>query len=98
MRGFKYIIAITFITLSLSMFSQETKMVKNRRKQLAKQEVEKKKAEEAALEEGKKRHLNIQTKKTKKRMKKQAKKSKALNRKRSGKKKSFFARIFTGKG
>lgn len=97
MKGFKYIVAIVFLTVSLSVFSQETKMVKNRRKALAKQEVEKKKAGDKALEEGKKRHLNIQTKKTKKRMKKQAKKSKALNRQRSGKKKSFFARIFGGK-
>ena len=51
-----------------------------------------------AIEEGKKRHLNIQSKAVKKRMKKQKKKSEALNRKRSGKKKSFFARIFGGKG
>jgi hypothetical protein len=97
MKGFKYIIAIAFLSLSLSIFSQETKMVKNRRKVLAKQEVEKKKAGEKALEEGKERHRNIQSKAVKKRMKKQEKKSKALNRKRSGKKKSFFARIFSGK-
>ena len=97
MKGFKYIIAIAFLSLSLSMFSQETKMVKNRRKVLAKQEQEKQKAGEKALEEGKERHRNIQTKEVKKRMKKQLKKSKALNRKRSGKKKSFFARIFGGK-
>lgn len=80
------------------MFSQETKMVKNRRKQLEKQEVEKQKEGEKAIEDGKERHLNIQTKAVKKRMKKQAKRSKALNRKRGGKKKSFFSRIFTGKG
>lgn len=98
MKGFKYIVVVVLVSVSLSMFSQETKMIKNRRKQLAKQEVEKKKAGEEALEEGKKRHLNIQTKKTKKRMKKKAKKSKALNRQRSGKKKSFFRRIFGGKG
>ncbi len=98
MKGFKYIIAIVLVSLSLSVFSQKSTSVKNRKKILEKQEVEKKKAEEEAIEEGKKRHLNIQTKKTKKRMKKQAKKSKAINRQRSGKKKSFFARIFTGKG
>ena len=50
-----------------------------------------------AVEDGKERHMNIQSKAVKKRMKKQAKRSKALNRQRSGKKKSFFARIFTGK-
>lgn len=82
MKGFKYIIAITFLALSISMFSQETKMVKNRRKQLEKQDVEKKKAGEAALEEGKKRHLNIQTKKTKKRMKKNAKRNKKMHKKK----------------
>jgi len=98
MKGVKYIISIIILSLSLSLFSQETKMVKNRRKQLEKQEVEKKKAGDQALEDGKKRHMNIQTKKTKKRMKKKLKKSKALNKKRTGKKKSFFGRIFTGKG
>ncbi len=72
-------------------------MVKNRKKMLEKQEVEKKKAEEKAMEEGRDRHMNIQTKATKKRMKKMAKKSKAVNRNRGGKKKSFFARIFGGK-
>lgn len=97
MKALKYIITITLLTFSLSMFSQETKMVKNRRKMLIKQEQEKQKAGEKALEEGKERHRNIQTKAVKKRMKKQLKKSKALNRKRSGKKKSFFARIFSGR-
>ncbi len=96
MKGFKYVITFVFLIASLSVFSQDNKMVKNRRKVLAKQEEAKKKAGEEALEEGRKRHLNIQTKKTKKRMKKQAKKSKALNRQRGGKKKSFFARIFGG--
>ena len=97
MKGFKYIIAIVFVSLSLSVFSQETKVIKNRRKQLEKQEQEKQKEGEKAVEDGKERHMNIQTKAVKKRMKKQAKRSKALNRQRSGKKKSFFARIFTGK-
>ncbi|PCI96030.1 MAG: hypothetical protein COB15_11525 [Flavobacteriales bacterium] len=97
MKGFKYIIAIVFVSLSLSVFSQETKVIKNRRKQLEKQEQEKQKAGEKAVEDGKERHMNIQSKAVKKRMKKQAKRSKALNRQRSGKKKSFFARIFTGK-
>ena len=97
MKGFKYVVAIAFLALSLSIFSQETKMVKNRRKVLAKQEVAKKKQGEKAMEEGRERHRNIQTKAVKKRMKKQAKRSKAVNRQRSGKKKSFFARIFGGK-
>lgn len=97
MRRFKYIVSILFIVVSITAFGQETKQVKNRRKMLEKQEIEKKKAEEKAIEEGKKRHMNIQTKKTKKRMKKMSKKSKAVNRQRSGKKKSFFARIFGGK-
>ena len=96
MKGLKYIVAIIFLSLSLAMFSQETKMVKNRRKMLAKQEVEKKKSGEKAMEEGRERHRNIQTKAVKKRMKKQLKKSKALNRNRSGRKKPFFARIFGG--
>lgn len=85
------------ILFALSAYSQETKMVKNRKKILEKQEVEKKKAEEEAMEEGRKRHMNIQSKSTKKRMKKNLKKSEAVNRKRGGQKKSFFARIFGGK-
>ncbi len=97
MKGFKYLVAILFVSLSLSVFSQETKMVKNRRKMLAKQEQEKKKQGEKAMEEGRERHRNIQTKVVRKRMKKQAKRSKAINRQRSGKKRSFFARIFGGK-
>ena len=97
LRVFKYLITVLLISLSISAFSQETKMVKKRKKILEKQEQEKEKAQEKAIKDGKKRHLNIQTKKTKKRMKKQAKKSKALNNRRQGKKKSFFARIFTGK-
>ena len=47
-------------------------MMKNRRKMLAKQEVSKKKAGEKAVEKGKERHLNIQSKAVKKRMKKLA--------------------------
>lgn len=78
MKGFKYVVAIAFLSMSLSMFSQETKMIKNRRKMLAKQEVEKKKAGEQAMEEGRERHRNIQTKEVKKRMKKQLKKIKSL--------------------
>lgn len=57
---------------------------------LAKQEESKEKAAEKSIEEGKERHLNIQTKATRKRMKQTAKKSKKLNRR----KKSIFVRIF----
>lgn len=98
MRRLKYIVSILFIVLSITAFGQETKMVKNRKKQLEKQEKNKEKETEKSIEEGKKRHMNIQTKAVKKRMKKQKKKSTKLNRQRAGKKKSFFARIFGGKG
>ena len=94
MKRLKCFIAVLFVFLSLAVFSQETKMMKNRKKMLAKQEVEKKKAGERAMEEGRERHRNIQTKEVRKRMKKQAKRSAALNRQRSGKKQSFFVRIF----
>ena len=97
MKALKYIFSLVMITVALTAFGQETKMVKNRKKMLEKQEEQKKKAQEEALEEGKKRHMNIQSKSTKKRMKQNMKKSKAVNRKRSGEKKSFFARIFGGK-
>jgi len=88
---------VVLIILSVSVFSQETKMIKNRKKILEKQEQEKEKAQEKAIEGGKKRHLNIQTKETKKRMKKHAKKTEADNNRRQGKKRSFFARIFGAK-
>jgi predicted nucleotide-binding protein (sugar kinase/HSP70/actin superfamily) len=94
MKGLKYVTAFLFLLLSLIVFSQETKMVKNRRKVLAKQEEEKKKASDKAIDEGRERHRNIQTKEVRKRMKKQAKKSEALNRRRGGKKDSFLLRIF----
>lgn len=97
MKGVKYLIIVLSVLLSLVVFSQETKMMKNRRKMLLKQEIEKKKAGEKAMEEGRERHRNIQTKEVRKRMKKQLKRSKAVNRQRSGKKKSFFVRIFRGK-
>jgi cytochrome c biogenesis protein ResB len=97
MKGVKYLVAVLFVSLSLAVFSQETKMMKNRKKMLVKQELEKKKAGEKAMEEGRERHRNIQTKEVRKRMKKQAKRSKAVNRQRSGKKRSFFVKIFGGK-
>jgi hypothetical protein len=97
MKGLKYLVAVLFVSLSLSAFSQEPKMIKNRKKMLVKQAEEKKIAGEKAMEKGRERHRNIQTKVVRKRMKKQAKRSKALNRQRSGKKKSFFLRIFEGK-
>lgn len=96
MRIVKYLLFVGLILLCVSAFSQE-KGTKHRKKMLAKQEVQKEKAKEKAIEEGKERHMNIQTKAVKKRMKQQAKKSKKVNRQRSGKKKSFFGRIFTGK-
>ena len=95
MNIFKNILTVILITVSISVFSQKTRTVKKRRKILEKQEQEKEKAQEKGLENGKKRHLNIQTKKTKKRMKIQARRSKALNKRRQGKKGSFFIRIFS---
>ena len=97
MKRLKYFITVLFVSLSLIVFSQETKMMKNRKKMLAKQEIEKKKAGEKAMEEGRERHRNIQTKEVRKRMKKQAKRSNAVNRQRSGKRQSFFVRIFRGR-
>ena len=97
MRVFKYIVTIALIIVSVSAFSQETKMIKNRKKILEKQEQAKEKAQEQAIENGKKRHLNIQTKETKKRMKKHAKKTEADNNRRQGKKRSFLARIVGAK-
>ena len=97
MKGLKYLVVVLFVSLSLSVFSQETKMMKSRKKMLAKQEIEKKKAGEKAMEEGRERHRNIQTKEVRKRMKKQEKRSKAVNRQRNGKKKPFFVRVYGGK-
>ncbi len=63
MRTFKYILTIALISVSITVFSQETKVVKNRKKILEKQEQEKEKAQEKSIEEGKKRHLNRRPKK-----------------------------------
>ena len=55
MRAFKYILTIALISVSVTVFSQETKVVKNRKKILEKQEQEKEKAQEKSIEEGKER-------------------------------------------
>lgn len=79
MKLYKYFVTIFLIAFSISAFSQ--KSVKKREKVIAKQKEAKKKASEQASDEGRKRHLNIQTRKTKKRMKKNAKRSKGMRRK-----------------
>jgi len=83
MKGFKYSITVVFILISLVAFSQETAIVKSRRKALEKQEVEKRKAQKKSVNEGKERHQNIQTKVVKKRMKKNDKRNKKLHKKRA---------------
>ena len=91
MRNIKYIVFSLLVLTSLNLMSQESKQVRQQRKVLEKQEVEKKKAQEKSIEEGKKRHENIQTKATKKRMKKTAKKTAKT---KGEKKKIFLFRIF----
>ena len=98
MRRLKYIVSILLIMAVVLSCKQGATSSEGRKKQLEKQEKNKEKETEKSIEEGKKRHMNIQTKAVKKRMKKQKKKSERLNRQRAGKKKSFFARIFGGKG
>jgi len=83
MKGFKYIITIVFLMVSFTVFSQETAKVKARRKALEKQEVEKKKAADKSITEGKERHQNIQTKEVKKRMKKNDKRNKKMHKKKA---------------
>ncbi|PKP46412.1 MAG: hypothetical protein CVT95_07030 [Bacteroidetes bacterium HGW-Bacteroidetes-12] len=92
MRNIKYIVFSLLVLTSLNLMSQESKQVRQQRKVLEKQEIEKKKAQEKSIEEGKKRHENIQTKATKKRMKQSAKKSAKT---RGEKKKFFLFRIFS---
>lgn len=94
MKRLKHILTITIILLSLSAFSQGKRDQKVRERMLQKQAEVKKKAQEDSVEEGKKRHRNIQTKQTKKRMKKSAKKSKRLQDKKGPKKKFFLLRAF----
>lgn len=43
MKGLKYIMSVLFVVFALNVTAQETKMVKNRKKMLEKQEQEKKK-------------------------------------------------------
>jgi len=92
MRRIKYLFTIIAILASVSLFSQETKMIKQRKKQLEKQEQAKEKAQEKGREEGLKRHKKIQSKETQKRMKKTAKKNKNYHNK---KKKFFLFRWFS---
>ena len=88
MKHLKYLFFAVFIASSFVGFSQ--KQVKQREKQLKAQEKEKKKAADDSINEGKERHMNIQTKKTKKRMKKTAKKSKRMRDGKGRKKKFLF--------
>jgi len=81
MKTLKYLIIVGFLSLSFSSFAQ--KQVEKREKQLKAQEKEKKKAADDSVNEGKERHLNIQTKKTKKRKKKNAKRNKKMHKKRA---------------
>ncbi len=78
MNRSKYLLySLIFITISFSSCKQNPeKAVDKQKKVLEKQEIEKKKSEKKGIERGKKRHLNIQTKETRKRMKQSAKKSK----------------------
>ncbi len=94
MKGIRYILTISTLLLTFTVFSQETKMVKNRRKQLEKQEEVKEKAQEKGHAEGLRRHKNIQTKATQKRMKQTAKKNKRLHKNRA-KRKFFIVRWFS---
>jgi len=94
MRKFKHLLLLLLISTSITAFGQATKQVKTRKKILEKQAIEKQKAQEKAVEEGKKRHLKIQTKETRKRMKKSAKKAKRIQDKKGPKKKFFLLRIF----
>ncbi|MDG1477894.1 MAG: hypothetical protein P8Q14_12160 [Vicingaceae bacterium] len=83
MKGIKYIVTVVFVFITLLSFSQETKKVAARRKALEKQEVEKKKAADKSIEEGRERHKNIQTKEVKKRMKKNDKRNKKRHKKKA---------------
>lgn len=94
MKQLKNLLTIFFILFSLTAFSQGKRQNKAREKMLVKQAEQKKKAQEDSVDEGKKRHRNIQTKETKKRMKKSAKRSKRLQDKKGPKKKFFLLRIF----
>jgi hypothetical protein len=72
--------------------AQESRSVEKRKAQLEKQEDEKKRLGEKAHEEGIEKHMQIQTKETRKRMKQNKKKAKRVNNNRG---KSFFQRLFS---
>lgn len=91
MRGIKYVLMLVAFLASFSLFSQESKQIKTRKKMLEKQEEAKAKAVEKETEARLKRHKKIQTKETQKRMKKTAKKNKQYN---NHKKKFFLFRWF----
>ena len=90
MKPFLYLFFLLFgLTLSLnSCKSNPNKDSDKQKKVLQKQEEEKEKAQKKAIEMGKERHLNIQSKDTRKRMKSNAKKYK--NGGQPAPKKKFF--------
>lgn len=66
--------------------------IEKRKKELREKEEQRKAEEKAAIEEGKKQHLKIQEKQTRKRMRKSKKHSKKIN---DHKKDGFLKRLFT---
>lgn len=91
---YKLFFIFCLFLLSTELYAQgNARQLKKREQQLEKQEEAKKKAGEEAMEKGRKRHMNIQSKETRKRMKANKKKSKRLKEN----KKPFFLWRWFGK-
>ncbi|MCA1752425.1 MAG: hypothetical protein ABR572_00925 [Cryomorphaceae bacterium] len=95
-------ITVYILTLLVAAFSANTAFAQEKRQKTKKQYKEFKKLQDdregeydKKMEEGRKRHLKLQDKKTQKRMKRQKRKSARIQRNKH--KNSFFRRLFTKK-
>lgn len=88
--GLRFVLFLVIMGIPVLLQAQSPQ-VKQREKQEEKAKIEKKKALAKAEEEGRKRHIEMQTKEVQKRMKRNRKKSDLAVK---GKRKNFFQRLF----
>lgn len=94
-RNLRRLAAILLFVIPVSVFAQEgdSKQGKHE-KEAARRKEEQQKMQEEAIERGRKRQMDIQTKETRKRMKRNQKKARKFN---EGKEEFFLIKIFRRK-
>lgn len=80
----KLFFILVFNLIAVAGFSQKGQSIEKREKELLKKEEQRKAEDAAAIEEGKKNHMKIQTRETKKRMRKSRKKANKVNHNKGG--------------